>query len=159
MNTKFMYVILILIVLLFGFLIISQYPSGNSYLHFSKYVNNSEQVYIVMDLDSVLSAYPDANSSFVREIRKNIMQCGVDLAGYFGSFKKVIPLSIGDGKCYIGDSIFPVSYCNMLLSSSDSLDNSAYIIVEYGNTSTFVLNTAYIGIGEIYMLGECANFV
>ncbi len=91
------------------------------------------------------------------KVRRNIMQCGVDLAGSPGLAGKNITVgSIEGNMCYLSSSVakprsYPASYCLNLRAQNATTT----LYVWAGNTTQAFQHELKIGVGENYTVGTC----
>lgn len=103
-------------------------------------LKNSSSVYIVQDIRG-------AND----EIRRNILQCGVDLAGSQGLAslnKNVTIYAFDDSKCTTINGENPLSEC-------EDYKNAPTFYIMNGVGNHFYENKLIIGIGENYTVKSC----
>ena len=109
---------------------------------FNSILTNASNVYIVMDLRNVTD----------QKVRRNVMQCGVDLAGSMGLAAKNLTLYSFDsdvGCIGIGQT-YSVGYC------ISDMKNGIKLYIMEGNESKFYTDGMKVGIGSNYTSGSCS---
>ncbi len=108
---------------------------------------DAKHVYIIMDLRNISDD----------EIRRNIMQCGVDLAGSQALASKNISIaSLTDTECHFSSSLDnpqkkSIPFC---LCARANPETVTFYITNSDKTD-FFNNEIKIGIGKIYKIGSC----
>jgi len=108
---------------------------------------NAKHVYIIMDLRNVSDD----------GVKRNIMQCGVDLAGSRGLVSKNITIaSLTEQACYFSSSLNspqkkPISFCLHFRANSQTI---TFYITNL-NKTYFFNNEMKIGVGKAYKIGDC----
>jgi len=109
---------------------------------FNSILTNASDIYIVMDLRNVTD----------QAVRRNVMQCGVDLAGSIGlaSKNKTFYSFDSDLGCVGVGQTYSVGYC------IGEMKNSIKMYVIEGNESLFYTDGMKVGIGKNYTSGDCS---
>ena len=109
---------------------------------FNSILTNASDVYIVMDLRNVTD----------QEVRRNVMQCGVDLAGSMGlaSKNKTFYSFDSDLGCIGVGQTYSVGYC------ISEMKNGIMLYIIEGNESQFYTDGMKVGIGKNYTSGSCS---
>lgn len=112
---------------------------------FADILSKSNHLYVIMDIRN-------ASSDIVR---KNIMQCGVDLTSSFilATGKSVTPYTFEGNNCegMEGNTSATVTISQCI----KNVKNKTIIYVYYGNQTKFYTNMMRVGIGSNYTYGEC----
>ncbi len=111
---------------------------------FTKQLENSSRVLLIMDLRNAQDP----------SVRRNIMQCGVDLAGSPGLVhKKVVIYSLDHNLCYgAKNTTYPVAQC----LSQRTWKNTTTFYITTNQKTSFYSHEVVVGIGRYYKLGSCA---
>jgi len=113
---------------------------------FVSLLSDAEKVYIVMDVRGI-----DNDN-----LRRNILQCGVDFAGSMGlADRDVTYVSMRDGKCTIAslsgkNETTGVNECIDMINE----DGLSLYVIE-GNETKYYTRAAMVGVGKLYVLGTC----
>jgi len=127
---------------------VSEFDPGNevNYDTFREVLNDADKIYIVMDVRNVSS----------RQVKTNILQCGVDFAGSYGLVNRDVTYMSLDPveNCIIGNvngetGIYEINECLGMLNSGISL----YVIE--GDGTEYYSRAAMVGVNENYALGTC----
>lgn len=110
----------------------------------------SNKVYIVQDLTN-------SNES----VRKNIQQCGIDLAGSSGlAAKDKKTFAFEGGLCYGFDNSSGVSINKCLIELKNNQANASVFYIRQGSKTTFYTQGTIISLDKNYSRGDCnVNFV
>ncbi len=107
---------------------------------FLQLFEEADMIYIFMDVRGVADD----------DVRRNILQCGVDFAGSSGMGPKdVTYFSIGEQGCVTPEGAKSDEYC------FSQLTNGITIYVQKGETTSYYSNGVVVGVGKDYPIGTC----
>ncbi|MBI5223080.1 hypothetical protein HY990_01530 [Candidatus Micrarchaeota archaeon] len=108
---------------------------------FKEIFRTSKDIVILMDVRSVSDD----------QLRRNILQCGVDFAGSSGfADKNVTYLSASDDGCISPSGSHPSSFCY------DSLTDVLTIDIVSGSSTHYYANGMVVGVNGNYTLSSCS---